>query len=691
MYSEKDDETLVHIFSQLIERYGTSVRLGNCLFSEKIFYVGDLIQKTEKELLKIRSFGRLCLIEVKDFLKKFDLELGIKIPNWQNLSDQELIKEFHKQQTLLRISFPSPSPPDNNTLIKLLRNTDELDLSIRATNCLRKLKLQYIGDLVLKKRSELMKIRNLGRTSVTEIENKLNNMGLQLGMRITGWPPENINEMLKRFAKDLESEKKLEKEALHRDLGIITLEDELNYLAKLAGQERNIYIIIKHFGWDGKGAKTLEFVGQEYDMTRERVRQICETFENKITKLKLTKSLYLPLLDKALNVILNNLPSSAEDIEIKFVNQSITRNNFHLDGIITAAKLFGRKIPFRIVILNKKRFVLQAEASKTPKIIINLAKKIIAHWGVATISDITARTEELSKQNITNDFTISVLSLFFKDFSWLDKSGGWFWIRTVPRNRLINLIKKIMAVTEQIDISDLRAGISRFSRMEGFAPPRRVLLELCQQIPWVRVDRNMVEADPTLNWEEILTTNEWAMTSVLKEYGPLLQRDYFEEKCLELGMNPVTFNIYLANSPIIAGFTKDIYGLRGGKIPPGLLSALKPQQKPKILKDFGWTSDGKIWLANRLSRGMIRSGFFYIPGGMKQFLQGDFTMIAADGIFIEHLKIKDSNGWSLNRFFQRRGGEPGDFLVLIFDLFTRKVEARIGAEDLLDEFQSVKL
>jgi len=71
---------------------------------------------------------------------------------------------------------------------------------------------------------------------------------------------------------------------------------------------------------------------------------------------------------------------------------------------------------------------------------------------------------------------------------------------------------------------------------------------------------------------------------------------------------------------------------------------------------------------------------------MKQFLQGDFVMIAADGALIEHLKIKDSSGWSLTRFFQRRGGEPGDSLVLIFDLSSRKVEARMGDKDLLDEF-----
>jgi len=589
MYSHKNGGTLVNILSRPIEISEFSVRFRNCLFPERIIYVGDLIQKTEEELLNIRSFGRLCLKEVKEFLKKFDLELGIRIPNWRNLSEQELIKELQTRQALSQISLHQSSlTRDKNTLVKLLRKADELDLSIRTTNSLRALKVQYIGDLVLKKRSELMKIRNLGRKSVTEIENRLHKMGLQLGMRITGWSPEKINEMLKTFAKDLELERKLEGEALHKSLEIKTLEDELKYLAKPEGQERNIHIVMKYYGWDGKGTRTLESVGEEFNMTRQRVKQICKKYEIKIARLKLGKALYLPFLDKAINIVSNNLPSSAEDIERKFINESITRGNFNLDGIITAANLFGKDIPFRIVILKKKEIVLQSEASKAPKLIISLAKKITCRCGVATVSDITAQAQEQTKQNITNDLTILVLSSFFKDFSWLDKSGGWFWLRSVPRNRLLNIVKKIIAVTRQIGISDLRAGIGRFSRTEGFAPPRRVLLKLCHQIPWVRIDGNVVEADPPLNWEKILTTNEWVMASVLKVYGPLLHRDFFEEKCLELGMNPVTFNSYLANSPIIAEFAKDIYGPRGAKIPPGLLKSLKPQQKPRILTHLFW-------------------------------------------------------------------------------------------------------
>jgi hypothetical protein len=687
MQSDKDGETLQEILSRPIDRSEVSVRLGNCLTNENIVYLGDLINKNENDLLKIRNFGRLCLKEVKELLQKFDLELGIKIPNWQNLDEQKLIQEFKIQRNIPLVSLPPTITLDYNILIKLLRKADELDLSIRAANCLKALKVQYIGDLVLKKRSELMKIRNLGRKSVNEIEDKLHKMGLQLGLRITGWPPDNFKEILKIYAKDIDLERRTEAETLYQILGIKTLEDELNNLAKLAGQKRNILIVLKYFGWDGKGTRTLENVGQEFGMSRERVRQICEKFEYKLKETKLRKAFYFPFLDRALNIISNNLMCPADDIGQRLISQSITRDSYDLGGIITAAKLLGRNTPFRIIKLRNIQYVLQRQATKALKLIILQAKKIISRWGVATISDITAQIQEEVKQNITNDFTASILSIFFKDFIWLDKSTGWFWLPSVPRNRLINLITKILSVNEQINISDLRAGISRFSRMEGFAPPRRVLIELCEQIPWVRVNGNTVGADPPLNWEETLTTNEWAMTSVLKTYGPLMSRDDFEKKCIELGMNPVTFNIYLANSSIIAEFAKDIFGLRGAKIPPGLLESSKPRQKSKVLKDFGWTNDGKIWLANRLSRGMIRSGFFYIPGGMKQFLQGDFTIIAADGTLIDHLKIKDHSGWSLAHFFQRRGGDPGDFLILIFDISTRKVEARIGAEDILDEFR----
>jgi len=59
-----------------------TVRSANCLKAENIFYIGDLIQRTENELLKAPNLGRKSLNEIKDVLATRGLTLGMKLENW---------------------------------------------------------------------------------------------------------------------------------------------------------------------------------------------------------------------------------------------------------------------------------------------------------------------------------------------------------------------------------------------------------------------------------------------------------------------------------------------------------------------------------------------------------------------------------------------------------------------------------
>ena len=59
-----------------------TVRSANCLKAENIFYIGDLIQRTENELLKAPNLGRKSLNEIKDVLATKGLTLGMKLENW---------------------------------------------------------------------------------------------------------------------------------------------------------------------------------------------------------------------------------------------------------------------------------------------------------------------------------------------------------------------------------------------------------------------------------------------------------------------------------------------------------------------------------------------------------------------------------------------------------------------------------
>jgi DNA-directed RNA polymerase subunit alpha len=81
----------------------------------------------------------------------------------------------------------------------LLRKVEELELSVRSANCLKNENIVYIGDLVQKTESELLRTPNFGRKSLNEIRQVLIEMGLELGMLVPEWPPENIEELSKKL------------------------------------------------------------------------------------------------------------------------------------------------------------------------------------------------------------------------------------------------------------------------------------------------------------------------------------------------------------------------------------------------------------------------------------------------------------------------------------------------------------
>jgi DNA-directed RNA polymerase subunit alpha len=72
-----------------VEELELSVRSANCLKNDNIIYIGDLVQKTEGEMLRTPNFGRKSLNEIKHVLEQMGLHLGMEIPNWppENIDD----------------------------------------------------------------------------------------------------------------------------------------------------------------------------------------------------------------------------------------------------------------------------------------------------------------------------------------------------------------------------------------------------------------------------------------------------------------------------------------------------------------------------------------------------------------------------------------------------------------------------
>ena len=102
-----------------------------------------------------------------------------------------------KEQLQIFMTFDeSLEPTEESAEIKnpqlnenLFRSVDDLELSVRSANCLKNANIRYIGELVSKTEAEMLKTKNFGRKSLNEIKEILSEMGLSLGMKIDGWPP----------------------------------------------------------------------------------------------------------------------------------------------------------------------------------------------------------------------------------------------------------------------------------------------------------------------------------------------------------------------------------------------------------------------------------------------------------------------------------------------------------------------
>jgi DNA-directed RNA polymerase subunit alpha len=92
-------------------------------------------------------------------------------------------------------AFGDQAPTQRSTQFDpiLLRPVDELELTVRSANCLKAENIYYIGDLIQRTETELLKTPNLGRKSLNEIKEVLASRGLTLGARLENWPPQGLD------------------------------------------------------------------------------------------------------------------------------------------------------------------------------------------------------------------------------------------------------------------------------------------------------------------------------------------------------------------------------------------------------------------------------------------------------------------------------------------------------------------
>lgn len=167
---ERRDDKRNKLLRTPINDFELSVRSRNCLSKMNIKSLGDLVKKTEAELLSYKNFGETSLTEIKEILKNKGLRLGMT-------ADELMSKDLGEasEPTVRPEEQPDPNSPDPTR-----RPISELDLSVRSRRIVDLLKIRTIGDLSIKTEAELLACPNFGQTSLNEIKTKLDEFGLSL-------------------------------------------------------------------------------------------------------------------------------------------------------------------------------------------------------------------------------------------------------------------------------------------------------------------------------------------------------------------------------------------------------------------------------------------------------------------------------------------------------------------------------
>jgi hypothetical protein len=199
------------------------------------------------------------------------------------------------------------------------------------------------------------------------------------------------------------------------------------------------------------------------------------------------------------------------------------------------------------------------------------------------------------------------------EFEWLDAAQAWFFSRRPARNRLLNLASKVLATCPRLRPNELRRAVARSRRLE-VKPPVEVLERLVQARGLARIEDGFLVANPGAVEPPEPGSIEEIFVKILRDNGPALTGQDFEELCIAAGINPISFYIYRAGSPVVSQLAPGVFSLVGSTPPPGLIDELATKSRSsRRLVEHGWDKEGRLWCAVSLSRAVISTGAIALP------------------------------------------------------------------------------
>ena len=481
----------------------------------------------------------------------------------------------------------------------------------------------------------------------------------------------------------------------------LQLEDLLSeYLHACTGFiDRRLEAVLARLGWSGNPPMTLEESGELLGVTRERMRQIEKKAREKFSSIPV----YAPALSRAINILLKSVPIEVSEAAALLRRTKVSKTKFSPESVIAAATDLGIDSPFAISTVRALRMVTQSEHTEHTRLILSIARKKSGASGVANIADVAAKVGQIAGESCTPDEAQKTLDASEK---FRHVVGGWYCATDLPegRNRLVNLCRKMLSATSPISVSRMREGVKReymFRNLTGGGrfdlrvPPADAMKAFLSTHPEFCVEGDIVRAVVPLDYRRELGEMDRVLVDALRSNpSAVLDRASLVGECIRRGVNGQAANIGLTYSCMVEHIDTNIWALRGADVSPAaiealrLANALRPRESR--VRNFGWTAEGKIWIAASAPPA-TQVAVIGCPSGSKEYLAGQkFVAAMSDGTPCGTIGVtKDGTLYGFGAFQRLSGWDPGDLIVIEFSLENSTATLILGSEELLDTYEKV--
>ena len=445
---------------------------------------------------------------------------------------------------------------------RLLIPLADLPLPSRVRRCMARLGLAHVGDVVALSRSTLLAQPSFGLTSLQALTGVLAKLGLNLEMAPEGWPPADFDELCRAHRESIcESVTRV---IVPRESA--SLEDELRQLAAPAGTPRNVRIVLRYFGWDGRERSTLEAIARHHQISKQRVLNIV----NRVRRPYKQAQVRPPRLERCLREATPNLVDRAGEVEARLDRTGETDSLFRLEGLLAAADVLGLQAPFEMFRIGAVRVVVRRGGKSHVLSLLRRTRSSVGRLGAVDLG-------EMAELLQTEADDLRILLSLSPGAEWLDDSKTWVWFRPAltkdplrTRNRLVNAIAKILCVAPKVELGNLRGGLARQHRPWLRTPPDGTLLEICSRLPWCDVQDDVVFRRGRLDWSAMARgTKEGRLALAVGFAGGVVTRRQLEDLGRSLGLSRWSVNSFSSTSPVLDRVGPGVFLLRGVSVDPG--------------------------------------------------------------------------------------------------------------------------